>query len=146
MTTADRQALHDLLVDYFRGFDERRDDPVALARTFTDDAVVRFPAGSATGLEEIAVLTQHLLRLWGPTLHGVSSIAVVDDDEDEDHADLCATLHATHLHRDDDPGDALHIGARVSARAGPVGSGWRLRSLTLELIWSHGDAPGTPDD
>src|SRR6266545_6800927 len=135
MTTADRLALHDLLVDYFRGFDERRDDPAALARTFTEDAVVRFPHGSATGLEEIAVLTQHLLRLWGPTLHGVASIAVVDGAED--HADLRATLHATHLHRDDDPGDALHIGARVSARAAPVDSGWRLRSLILELIWSH---------
>jgi hypothetical protein len=144
MTTADRLALHDLLVDYFRGFDERRDDPAALARTFSDDAVVRFPAGSATGLEEIAALTQHLLRLWGPTLHGVSSIAVVDDAED--HAVLRATLHATHLHRDDDPGDALHIGAHVSARAARVDSGWRLRSLVLELIWSHGDAPGTPDD
>jgi SnoaL-like protein len=143
MTTADREALHDLVIEYFRGFDERRRDPEALLHTFTEDATVRFPAGSATGIQEIALLTNRLLALWGPTLHGVSSITVQGGGG---RARVDATLHAAHLHRDDDPGAALHIGARVSADAARIDAGWRLRSLELELIWSHGDPPRPPDD
>ena len=142
MTTADREALQALVVDYFHGFDDRRADVDALRRTFTDDATVQFPAGSATGVEEIARLKQRLLSLWGPTLHGVSSIAVGDDGDRR--ARLRATLHATHLHRDDDPGAALHIGARVAATAVRVDTGWRLRAMSLELVWSEGDAPSPP--
>ena len=53
MSAADRVAVHDLLVGYFRGFDERRTDAAFLRETFTADAHWRFPRGNATGIAEI---------------------------------------------------------------------------------------------
>jgi hypothetical protein len=35
MSAADRMAVHDLLVGYFRGFDEERTDAAFLRETFT---------------------------------------------------------------------------------------------------------------
>jgi hypothetical protein len=53
MSADDRQAVHDLLVGYFRGFDERRTDDAFLRETFTADAHWRFPRGDAIRIEAI---------------------------------------------------------------------------------------------
>jgi hypothetical protein len=99
-TVSDREAVHDLLVGYFRGFDERRADAESLGAFFTEDTSVTFPAGDAVGLGEIERLRVRTLRLWAQTLHAVSSVQV---DIADDRADAGATLLATHLHRPDDP-------------------------------------------
>jgi hypothetical protein len=117
MSADDRQAVHDLLVGYFRGFDQRRTDDMFLNRTFTADAHWRFPRGDATGIDEIIERRDGTLGLWKQTLHSVSSVLI---DLDDDRAQFTATLLATHIHRGDDPGAPLQIGGGLMARRSEV--------------------------
>jgi hypothetical protein len=64
MSDGDRTAVHDLLVGYFCGFDERRTDDAFLRETFTADAHWRFPRGDTS----TAVLEQRRLADPGRTL------------------------------------------------------------------------------
>jgi hypothetical protein len=139
MSADDRVAVHDLLVAYFCGFDERRTDDAFLRETFTADAHWRFPRGDATGIEQIIERRDGTLGLWKHTLHSVSSVLLELDD---DRARFTATLLATHIHRDDDPGAPLQIGGRLSGEAARSDAGWRLRRLGLDLVWTDGDPPG----
>ncbi len=139
MSAADRVAVHDLLVGYFRGFDEWRTDEAFLRETFTADAHWRFPRGDATGIEEIIERRDGTLGIWKETLHSVSSVLI---EFDGDRARCTATLLATHVHRDDDPGAPLQIGGRLTGEAARSDAGWRLRRLGLDLVWADGDPPG----
>lgn len=139
MSAGDRTAVHDLLVGYFCGFDERRADAAFLRETFTADAHWRFPRGDATGIEEIIERRDRTLGLWKETLHSVSSVLI---ELAGDRARFTATLLATHIHRDDDPGAPLQIGGRLTGEAAPTDVGWRLRRLELDLVWTDGDPPG----
>jgi hypothetical protein len=135
----DRRAVHDLVVGYFRGFDERRSDDAFLKATFTADARWSFPRGDVTGLDQIIERRDGTLASWKATLHSVSSVLI---DLDGDSAELTATLLATHVHRDDDPGAPLQIGGRLTGDAVLGDDGWRLRRLELGLVWTAGDLPG----
>ena len=140
MTTAtDHEVIRQLLSAYLRGFDARRSDEAWLRSIFTDDVSVTFPIGEAGGLEELRDATRRAMNLWGRTLHLVGNEVVTLDG---DTAEIGATLHATHVHRDDDPGDPLHIGANIEAEAVRTGTGWRLRKVALDLVWTSGDGPG----
>jgi SnoaL-like domain len=139
MSAADRVAVDDLLVGYFRGFDERRTDDAFLRETFTADAHWRFPRGDATGIEEIIERRGGALGIWKETLHSVSSVLI---ELDGDRARFTATLLATHIHRDDDPGAPLQIGGRLTGEAARADAGWRLRRLGLDLVWTDGDPAG----
>jgi hypothetical protein len=139
VSAADRVAVHDLLVGYFCGFDERRTDDAFVRETFTADAYWCFPRGDATGIEEIIERRDGTLGLWKQTLHSVSSVLIELDD---DRARFTATLLATHIHRDDDPGAPLQIGGRLTGEAARSDAGWRLRRLGLDLAWTDGDPPG----
>jgi hypothetical protein len=141
MNADDRQAVHDLLVGYFRGFDERRTDEAFLKETFTAEAHWRFPRGDATGIEAIIERRDGTLGLWKQTLHSVSSLLI---ELDGDRAGFTATLLATHIHRDDDPGAPLQIGGRLTGEAACGDAGWRLRRLELDLVWTDGDPPARP--
>jgi hypothetical protein len=143
MSAADKAAVHDLLVGYFRGFDERRTDDAFLRETFTDDARWSFPRGDATGIEEIIERRGGTLGLWKETLHSVSSVLI---ELDGDRARFTATLLATHVHRDDDPGAPLQIGGRLTGEAARGDAGWRIRRLGLDLVWTDGDPPGQTSD
>ena len=143
MSADDRQAVHDLLVGYFQGFDQRRTDDAFLKRTFTADAQWRFPRGDASGIEEIIERRDGALGLWKQTLHSVSSVLI---DLDDDRAQFTATLLATHIHRGDDPGAPLQIGGRLTGDAVRGDAGWRLRRLELDLVWTDGDPPVRASD
>jgi hypothetical protein len=143
MSAGDKAAVHDLLVGYFRGFDERRTDDAFVRQTFTADADWCFPRGDATGIEEIIERRDGTLGLWKETLHSVSSELI---ELDGDHARFTATLLATHIHRDDDPGAPLQIGGRLTGEAARRDAGWRLRHLELDLVWTDGDPPGQASD
>jgi hypothetical protein len=139
MSVADRAAVHDLLVSYFGGFDERRTDEAFLTQMFTADAHWRFPRGEATGIKEIIERRDGTLGLWKQTLHSVSSVLI---QLTRDRASFTATLLAIHIHRDDDPGAPLQIGGRLTGEAARSDAGWRLRRLGFDLVWSDGDPPG----
>ena len=143
MSAGDRAAVHDLLVGYFCGFDERRTDDAFLRETFTADAHWRFPRGDVTGVEEIIERRNRTLGLWKETLHSVSSVLI---ELDGDRARFTATLLATHIHRDDDPGAPLQIGGRLTGEAARRDAGWRLRRLGLDLVWTDGDPPSQASD
>ena len=139
MSADDRQTVQDLLVGYFRGFDERRTDDAFLEQTFTADAHWRFPRGEASGIEEIIECRDARLPLWKQTLHSVSSVLI---DLEDDRAGFTATLLAAHIHRGDDPGAPLQIGGRLTGEAARGRAGWRLRRLEFDVVWTHGDPPG----
>ena len=138
MSADDRGAVHDLVVSYFRGFDERRADDAFLKETFTTDAHWRFPRGDATGIKEILERRDGTLGLWKQTLHSVSSVLI---ELDGDRARFTATLLATHIHRDDDPGAPLRIGGLLNGDAARGDPGGRLSRLELDLVWTDGDPP-----
>jgi hypothetical protein len=92
MSVADRAAVHDLLVSYFGGFDERRPDEAFLTQIFTADAHWRFPRGDATGIKEIIERRDGTLGLWKQTLHSVSSVLI---QLNGDRASFTATLLAS---------------------------------------------------
>jgi hypothetical protein len=81
---------------------------------FTADAHWRFPRGDATGVKEIIERRDGTLGLWKQTLHSVSSVLI---QLIGDRASFTATLLATHIHRDDDPGAPLQIGGRLTGEA-----------------------------
>jgi hypothetical protein len=62
----------------------------------------------------------------------------------DDRASLQATLTATHVHRDDDPGDHLHVGGYVEAEARRAPDGWRFTRMRIRLVWTEGDPPTPP--
>ena len=98
---------------------------------------------TATGIEEIIERRSGTLGVWKQTLHSVSSVLT---DVDGDRARFTATLLATHLHRDDDPGAPLQIGGRLTGESTRVDAGWRLSRLGLDLVWTDGDPPGRASD
>lgn len=135
---SDVDAIRSLLVEYFHGFDAKRSEESWLGSLFTEDATVKFPVGSGQGLVAVSRLTRRATELWGPTLHLLGSELVTLDGG---RAAITATLHATHLHRDDDPGAPLQIGARIDAAATRTGGAWALHALALDLVWTTGDGP-----
>lgn len=137
----DREEVRDLLARHWSGFDTRRDDAGFLRSVFAEQATVEFPSGERSGLDDIGEAVRELHALWKTTLHAVSSEVITLC---EDSAHVAAALHATHLHRDDDPGAPLHLGARLGAEAVRTGDGWRLRRLAIGVVWTTGDPPGTP--
>ena len=88
MSAADRAAAHDLLVGYFRGFDERRTDDAFLRQTFTTDAHWPFPRGDATGIEEI------IERRRGLSICDRVGCTVTTDWRGDGQADLCGDRFA----------------------------------------------------
>lgn len=134
----DHERVRLLLAEYFRGFDARRSDEVWLRSLFHPDVSVAFPVGRAHGLEELRDATRQAIDLWGRTLHLVGNEVITVEG---DRAALTATLHATHLHRDVDPGAPLHIGAEIEGEAIRERDAWRLRRLAVELVWTSGDGP-----
>ncbi len=133
-----------LVESYFRGFDERRFTQAWLSTIFTEDVTARFPAGHAHGLAQLSEVSQHILSLWDKTLHQTSNYHVVPADPGE--AEFNAVLTATHVHRPDNPGAHLRIGAHVSGRATHTPAGWRIQHLAIELVWTEGDRPTPPKE
>lgn len=139
---ADENWVRLLVESYFRGFDERRFTQAWLSTIFTEDVTARFPAGQARGLAELSELSQQILSLWDKTLHQSSNYHVVPADPGE--AEFQAVLTATHVHRAEDPGAHLRIGAHVVGRATHMPAGWRIQHLAIELVWTQGDRPTPP--
>ncbi|HEX5117422.1 MAG TPA: nuclear transport factor 2 family protein [Pseudonocardiaceae bacterium] len=132
------RAVLDLLDEYYLGFEAKRTGETWLRSFFTEDATVDFPVGTKHGLAEIAALQGHTLALWKSTLHqlGKRRVRVTGD-----QASLQATLTATHVHRDDDPGEHLHIGGYVDTEARRTPGGWRFTRMAIRLVWTQGDPP-----
>jgi SnoaL-like domain len=118
-------------------------DAATLQSIFTDDVVVQFPAGSHQGIAGLPDFHLKIIALWERTLHQVTSHHIVIDG---DRASAQATLTATHVHRDDDPGRHLRIGGYIDASAIRATDGWLLTNLTIRLVWTEGDAPAGPAD
>jgi hypothetical protein len=133
----DHEHVRALLPAYFRGFDGRRAGEAWLRTLFTEDASVAFPVGAGTGVAELARMRGETTGLWRRTLHLVGSELVTIAG---DGAEITATLHATHLHHDDERAP-LHIGAELAADALRTADGWRLSRLAIDLVWTAGDAP-----
>ncbi|MGP4016657.1 PPOX class F420-dependent oxidoreductase [Saccharopolyspora sp. 5N708] len=137
-----QDAVRHLLDAYFQGFDKRFCEPAWLASIFSDEVAVRFPAGQAVGLDDLAQLSQQVLSLWAATLHQTSNHQVITKPGE---AEFTAALTATHVHWPDDPGAHLRIGAQVSGTAVELQRGWRINSLAIDLVWREGDGPAKRD-
>lgn len=136
------EAVRQLIEAYFRGFDERRVDQQWLSTIFSEDVTVRFPAGHAAGRAALGKVSRRIRSLWAATLHQTSNYHVTPDDTGG--AAFTAVLAATHVHRRDDPGAHLRIGAQLSGRVTRLAAGWRIQHLAIELVWTEGDGPAPP--
>lgn len=134
----DRDAVHELLDRFFHGVDARRADPAFLRSVFVEAATVEFASGEYDGFDGLSEAIRTMLAPWKATLHALSGHLITLT---EDTAHVSAVLRATHVHRDDDPGAHLHVGARVGAEAGRTADGWRLRRLAIGAVWTEGDPP-----
>ncbi|MBV9058879.1 MAG: PPOX class F420-dependent oxidoreductase [Pseudonocardiales bacterium] len=130
-----------LVETFFYGYDERHTDAAWLAAIFTEDVTVHFPAGGHTGRDGLDETLRRIGALWGPTLHQTSDYR---GDPLGIRTRFTAKLNASHVHRGDDPGAHLHIGAIISGMAIRGPSGTRLSRLDIDLVWTQGDPPTPP--
>lgn len=136
---------HDLLLPmisrYFAAVDEHRLDAGVVEATFTAEARMVRPNGSAmTGHTEILAEQTRSFARFRATHHVTSDYLI---EVDEKTATIRANLTAMHLWNDDDAdprglGPHFVAGAVLTARARVAPVGWRLDVLELRAVWRAG--------
>jgi len=136
-----RVAVIDLLVRYFGAVDDDQLDSAVVESTFTHNARLVRPNGSAmTGHQQILVEQLRSFARFRATHHVITDHAI---DFDGDLARVRANMTAMHLWlpTEGDPhaletyflaGGVLHATARRTE------AGWRLRELALCAVWRTG--------
>ncbi|HEU5472953.1 MAG TPA: nuclear transport factor 2 family protein [Actinophytocola sp.] len=125
----DRYALH---------LDKSRHTDTWLDTVFTDDALLTFPMGQYKGMAGLTRF-QEMARTTFERTHHISSN--YDIELDTDRAQVRAHLMAAHVPSRDDTGRHFMIGGHYDAEAVRTPSGWRIRELTFDLVWTSGDPP-----
>lgn len=137
---SDRAALTDLADRYLRQLDVGVFDQEWARSVFTEDVELDFPPGSHRGVEGVDEFTRGFMRHWDRTHHNVSHHAVELDGGDE--ATVAWNVVAIHMHHGSPPPPAsaahFYLGGRFAAVARRTEAGWRLRRLTLEVVWTTG--------
>lgn len=97
---------------------------------FTDDAEVRTPGGTASGLD--ALVAQARRNHAVPTQHFITDPLIeVDGDR--------ATIHANHLVAFVPEGGLRLTGGRYELEAARTPNGWRLTRVQARPVWEAAD-------
>ncbi|GAA1829703.1 hypothetical protein GCM10009682_55670 [Luedemannella flava] len=124
-----------LLDRYLIALDSAELDDTWAGSLFTTDAVVEFPVGRHDGIAGLAAFHRTALAKFDRTQH-LNSPAVVELDGDRAH--LRANLVSTQVL----PSQELFVtGTVADGEAVLTGHGWRLRTLSFQLIWRTGEPP-----
>lgn len=150
MTTTETQILNqiekdlisDLLIKYFRAIDDKCLDLAIVEATFTKDARIMRPNGSAT-VGQVGIHDGHKKSFtrFKATHHVITDYII---DINDDVATLRANLTAMHLWADNENTPSLNnkhflAGAVLSAKAIKTDNIWRLCELTNRNVWRTGE-------
>lgn len=136
---SDRAAIAELADRYLRALDEGDFDQARAELVFTEDVALSFPPGDHHGLAGVSGFTRSFMGHWARTHHNVSHYHIELDD---DQATIAWNLVAVHVHRGSPPPPAsaahFYLGGRFDGTAVRTELGWRLRRLTLRVVWTGG--------
>jgi hypothetical protein len=131
-----------LLIRYLISLDDDKLDDEWARSLFTDDVRIVFPMSRHDGIDGLAEYHRDALSAFRRTQH-LPSPPVVDM-LDDGRVRLRANLVSTHVHRDAAPSEPLFAtGSLVTCDARLTGAGWRLSGLSLRVIWTTGNPPGS---
>jgi hypothetical protein len=138
----DRAFISDLLIKYFRAIDEKCLDLRIVETTFTNDARIIRPNGSAT-IGHNNILNGHRKSFvrFKATHHVITDYII---DINDTNATLRANLTAMHWWADNDDNPSLNnkhflAGAVLSAKAIKTENTWRLCELINRNVWRTGE-------
>jgi hypothetical protein len=132
---ADRSELIELLYRLGATLDEKRLDD--LRTIYIAQAVFEFSDNPERGDLQSAIDNAGKMGRCFARTHHVMTNPIVD--LNGDNATLRANLVATHVYREDKPGEHYDVGMVYHFRAIRTVHGWRFSHVKLERIWSNGD-------
>ena len=138
----ERIKIGDLLTRYFSAIDDKKLDLSIAEATFTIDARVVRPNGSAlVGYNNIFESHKKSFARFKATHHVITDYII---DINDNTALVRANLTAMHLWADNDDNPALNnkhflAGAVLSIKAVKVDDKWRLSELINRNVWKTGD-------
>ncbi|MFT3947841.1 MAG: nuclear transport factor 2 family protein [Agriterribacter sp.] len=138
----DRTNIGDLLTKYFFAVDDKHLDLTIVKATFTIDAKIIRPNGSATvGHDNIFDGHQKSFARFKATHHVITDYIVNITDNT---AILRANLTAMHLWADSTENPSLNgkhflAGAVLVAKATKVDNNWQISELTNHNVWRTGE-------
>jgi len=138
----ERTQISDLLIRYFAAVDDKRIDLEIVKATFTNNARIIRPDGTAiVGQENI--LDAHLKSFarFKATHHVITNFIV---DIKGDMATLRSNIIANHMWADNDDNPSLSnkyflADGIFSAKAIKVDNQWRINELSNNVVWRTGD-------
>ncbi|NUR04445.1 MAG: nuclear transport factor 2 family protein [Streptomyces sp.] len=149
--STDHYEISALVSRYFRALDERRFEGRWARDCLTDDVRLVAPIGTAQG-GQATRLTAQSLEKFARTQHMATDILIeVEPGARQGSASWNALM--THVHHDETlrrhgPGASplLVVGGRYDAELLRTEDGWRIRGLTVQVIWTTGEPPDAPAD
>lgn len=138
----ERSLISDLLIQYFSAVDDKNLDLAIVEATFTNEAKIIRPNGSAT-IGHANILNGHKKSFarFKATHHVITDFIIEIDDV---NATVRANLTAMHLWADNEENPALNnkhflAGGVLSANAVKVSNGWRISELMNRNVWRVGE-------
>jgi SnoaL-like protein len=138
----ERTEITDLLIRYFAAVDDKCIDMKIVKATFTPDAKIIRPDGSAIAGQE-NILDGHIKSFarFKATHHVITNFIV---DINNDMADLRSNIIANHLWADSEDHPSLNnknflADGVLSAKAIKVDSHWRISELKNSVVWRTGE-------
>jgi hypothetical protein len=130
----DRSELVDLLYRLGAALDEKRYDD--LRTIYSDRAGFEFADTADVGDLETAIDNAKKMGKHFAHTHHVMTNPIVEIDGD--NATVRTNLIATHVYRDDKPGEHYDVGIVYHFMAVRTARGWRFSHVKLQRIWSNG--------
>lgn len=137
-----RACISNLIIKYFRAIDDKCLDLSIVEATFTNQAQIVRPNGSATiGYEKILDGHKKSFARFEATHHVITDYIIGFD---KNTATLRANLTAMHLWADNDENPSLNnkhflAGGVLSAKAILVDHNWRISELINRNVWRTGE-------
>lgn len=138
----DRTQISNLLIQYFGAIDDKTLDKSIVEATFTHNAKILRPNGSAT-IGHANILDGHKKSFarFKATHHVITDYIIQISDKD---ATLRANLTAMHLWADNEDNPSLNdkhffAGAVLSAKVVKVDNDWRISELINRNVWRMGE-------
>jgi hypothetical protein len=136
---SDRATLAGLAHRYLGALDDGTFDQPLARSVFTDDIALSFPPGDHNGIAGVAEFNHGFMRHWARTHHNVAHCHI---ELDGSRATIAWNVFAVHVHHDAPPPPAsaehFYLGGRFDGTAVRTPLGWRLRRLTLRVVWTTG--------
>lgn len=129
-----RLAIRDLIDAYWSAIDDGPHDTEFARRWFTTDIRLEFPPGTYTGIAGAGQWIAGTIGLWRKDIRRASNY-IIELDVPCERAEVTATLTATHLLRDDDPGAPMTVIGHAHSTAVCIRNRRRLHRIQFAPIF-----------